>query len=144
MADWEVTIIPGGPQWCELFLILYRTPYSTKLKVNRTDAVTVCLFRILTIEQVLLDPRNIAKHLIVSTVLEYCDIRNTNSSMPPTTGSGRYTEILTGLPAAVVGCVDQSLFQHSGSLRCQLTYYAKLIRPLAVCIHKEGSNWCKV
>ena len=95
-ADWEVTIIPGGPQWCELFLILYRTPYSTKLKVNRTDAVTVCLFRILTIEQVLLNPGNIAKHLIVSTVLEYCDIRNTNSSMPPTTGSGRYTEIVTG------------------------------------------------
>jgi len=39
-ADWEVTITPGGPKWCELFLILYRTPYSTKLKVNKTDAVT--------------------------------------------------------------------------------------------------------
>jgi len=34
----------GGPKWCELFLILYRTPYSTNLKVNKTDLVTVCLF----------------------------------------------------------------------------------------------------
>ena len=37
--------MPGGPKWCELFLILYRTPYSTELKVNKTDAETVCLFR---------------------------------------------------------------------------------------------------
>ena len=38
----------GGPKWCELFLILYRTPYSTTLTVNKTDVVTVCLFRIYT------------------------------------------------------------------------------------------------
>jgi len=39
-ADCEVTIIPGGPQWCELLLIFYRTLYSTKIK-QKTDAVTV-------------------------------------------------------------------------------------------------------
>jgi len=52
-ADWEVTIMLGDPKWCELFLILYRTPYSTKLKVNKTDVVTMCLFRIFTFEQFL-------------------------------------------------------------------------------------------
>jgi len=36
-----------------------------------------------------------------------------------------------------------TLFQHSGPLSCQLTYYAKL-RSLAVCTHTEGSNLCKV
>jgi len=30
-----------------------------------------------------------------------------------------------------------------GPLSCQLTYYAK-VRPLAVCIHNEGSTLCKV
>jgi len=35
----------GSPKWCKLFLLLYCTPYSTKLKVNKTD-VTVCLLRI--------------------------------------------------------------------------------------------------
>jgi len=44
-ADWSVTIMPGRPKWSELFLILYRTPFSTELKVNKTDAVTVCLFK---------------------------------------------------------------------------------------------------
>ena len=48
--------MPGGPKSCEPFLILYRTPFSTKLKVNTTEAVTVCLFRILTIEQIILNP----------------------------------------------------------------------------------------
>ena len=60
----------GGPKWCELFLILYRTPFSTELKVNNTDAVTVCLFRIFTIEQIILNPVTVAKHLVVLTVLE--------------------------------------------------------------------------
>ena len=62
--------MPGGPKWCELFLILYRTPFSTELKVNKTDAVTVCLFRIFTIEQIILNPVTVAKHLVVLTVLE--------------------------------------------------------------------------
>jgi len=52
--------MPCGPKWCELFLILYRTPYSTKLKVNKTDAVTVCLFRIFTFEQIILSPITVA------------------------------------------------------------------------------------
>jgi len=60
----------GGPKWCELFLILYRTPFSTELKINKTDAVTVCLFRIFTIEQIILNPVTVAKHLVVLTVLE--------------------------------------------------------------------------
>ena len=46
----------GGPKWRELFLILYDTLSSTELKVNTTGAVTVCLFRILTIEQIILNP----------------------------------------------------------------------------------------
>ena len=61
--------MPGGPKWCELFLILYSTPYSTELKVNKTVAVTVCLFRIFTIEQIILNPVTVAKHLVVLTVL---------------------------------------------------------------------------
>jgi len=43
--------MPGGLKWCELFVILYRAPFSTESKVNKTDAITVCLFRIFTIEQ---------------------------------------------------------------------------------------------
>ena len=61
--------MPGGPKWCEIFLILYRTPFSTELKVNKTVAVTVCLFRIFTIEQIILNPVTVAKHLVVLTVL---------------------------------------------------------------------------
>ena len=55
----------------ELFPILYRTYFSTELKFNTTDAVTVCLFRIFTIEQIILNPVTVAKHLVVLTVLEY-------------------------------------------------------------------------
>ena len=62
--------MPGGPKWCELFLILYRTPFSTALKVNTTDAVTVCLLRIFAIKQIILNPVTVAKHLVVVTVLE--------------------------------------------------------------------------
>ena len=62
-ADWEVTIISGDPKWCELFLILYRTHYSTKLKVKEKDGVTFCLFRIFTVTA--------AKHLVILKVLEY-------------------------------------------------------------------------
>ena len=61
----------GGPKWCELFLIIYRTPFSTELKVNKTDAVTVCHFRIFTLRQNIINPLTVAKHLIVLTVLEY-------------------------------------------------------------------------
>ena len=57
----------GGPKWCELFVILYRAPFSTELKVNKT----VCLFRIFTFEQLFLNPVTVAKHLFVLTVLEY-------------------------------------------------------------------------
>jgi len=63
--------MPHSPKWCELFLILYSTLHSTKLKVNKTDVVTVCLFRILTFKQIILNPVTVAKHLIVLTVLEY-------------------------------------------------------------------------
>ena len=42
----------------------------TGLKANKTDAVTVCLFRIFTIEQIILNPVTVAKHLVVLTVLE--------------------------------------------------------------------------
>ena len=62
--------MPGGPKWCELFLILYRLPFSTELKVNTTDAVAVCLFRIFTIEQIIQNPVTVATHLVVLTVRE--------------------------------------------------------------------------
>jgi len=55
--------MPSGPKWCELFLILYSTPFSIELKVNQTDAVTVCLFRIFTIEQIILNPVTVANIL---------------------------------------------------------------------------------
>jgi len=48
--------MPGGPKWFERFLMLYPTPYSTKSKVNTTDAVTVCLFRIFTFEKIIPNP----------------------------------------------------------------------------------------
>ena len=54
--------MPDGPKWGELFLILYRT-----LFLNKTDAVIVCLIRILTIEQIILNPVPIAKHLVDSS-----------------------------------------------------------------------------
>ena len=61
--------MPFGPKWCELFLILYRTPYSTKLKVNKTDAVTVCLFRIFTFEQIILSPITVANQIELYTLI---------------------------------------------------------------------------
>ena len=61
--------MPDGPKWCELFLILYRTPYSTKLKVNKTDAVTVCLFRIFTFEQIILSPITVANQIELYTLI---------------------------------------------------------------------------
>jgi len=57
--------MPGDQSWGELFLILFRKTSSTELKVNKTDAETVCLFRILTIEQIILNPVTVAKHLVV-------------------------------------------------------------------------------
>ena len=36
----------------------------------KTDAVTVWLFRISTIEHIIINPVNVAKHLVVLTVLE--------------------------------------------------------------------------
>ena len=50
---------------------LYYSAHLTLLKVNKTDAVTVCLFRIFTFEQIILNPVTDAKHLVVLTVLEY-------------------------------------------------------------------------
>ena len=133
-ADWEVTILPGGPKWCELCLILYRTPFSTEIKVNKTDAVTVCLLRIFTVEQIILNPVTVAKHLVVLTVLEDSFV----VSFVKTTAHRNQQ-----LERALYSNSDLPLFQHSGPLSCPPTYYVKL-RPLAGCIHKEGSNVCKV
>ena len=82
-ADWEVTIMPGGPKWCELFLILYCTPYST----NNTDVITVCLFRIFTFEQIILNPVTIAKQLVI---IYMCGDFRQKKPCPsqPTTGAG--------------------------------------------------------
>ena len=120
----------GGLKWCELCLILYRTPFSTALKVNTTDAVTVCLFRIFTVEQIILNPVTVAKHLFCFDSFRRfmcCDFRKNKVSSQTNTAAGHNAGS------------DRSLFQHS----CQLANYAKL-RPLAVCIHKEESNLCKV
>ena len=86
----------GGPKWCELFLILYCTHFSTELKVNKTDAVTVCLFRIFTIKQIVLNPVTVAKHLVVLTVLEdSCVVIFAKSQQ--NTAPGHYAGIVTGL-----------------------------------------------
>ena len=80
----------GGPKWCELFLIIYRTPYSTKLKVNKTDAVTVCLFRIFTLRQIIKTP-NFCKTFDCfdsSRIFMRCDFRRKNRSTQPTTAAG--------------------------------------------------------
>ena len=45
--DCEINRMSVGPKLCELVLILYLTPYSTQLNVNKTDVVTFCLFTIL-------------------------------------------------------------------------------------------------
>ena len=79
-----------GPKWCELFLILYRTHSSTELTVNQTDAVTVCLFRIFTIEQIILNPVTVANHLIVfdsSRRFMCCGFCKNNGSLQPTTAA---------------------------------------------------------
>ena len=76
--------MPGDPKWCELFLIIYRTPYSTKLKVNKTDAVTVSF-------QNLYSPADYHKHLIDLTVLEYSCVvifEKKPGSSQPTTAAG--------------------------------------------------------
>ena len=54
--------MPGGPKWYELFLILYRTPYSTKIKVNITDVVTMS-FKNLYFRVDYPKPVTVAKHL---------------------------------------------------------------------------------
>ena len=69
----------GGPKWCELFIILYRTQRYR-------------LFRIFTFEQILLTPIIFAKHWVVMTVLEYsCVVIFATNNW-----RGRYTEIVTG------------------------------------------------
>ena len=83
----------GGPKWYELFRMLYRTvaPYSTQLKVNKTDIVTVSLFRIFTFEQIILNPVTVAKHLGVLIVLEHSCVvifAKKPSSTKPTTAAG--------------------------------------------------------
>ena len=95
-ADWQVTIMSGGPKWYELFLILYRTPFSSELKVNKTDAVTVCLFRILTFEQIILNPGTVAKHLVILTVLKHSCVVICASCQPNTAAgeSAAHTNIL--------------------------------------------------
>jgi len=84
--------MPGSSNWCELFLILYCTPYSTTLKVKKTDVVKVCLFRIFTFEQIILNPVTVAKHLVVLTVLEYSCVvifaHTKSGSSQPTTAAG--------------------------------------------------------
>jgi len=45
--------------------------FSNELQVHLTDAVTVCLLRIFTFEQIILNTVTVAKHLVVLTVLKY-------------------------------------------------------------------------
>ena len=101
-VNWDVTILPGGPKWCELFLILYHTPYYTQLKVNKTDVVTV-IFRIFTFQEIILNPVTVAKHLVVLIVIVYsCAVifaktkSNAQRLIATNNCSGRYTEIVTG------------------------------------------------
>ena len=96
--------MPGGPKWCELFLILYCTPLFTELKVNKTDVVTVYLFRILTIEQIILNPVTVAKHLVILTVQDdSCVVIFAKKRRIATKYcSGRYSEMVTGRYFSIV------------------------------------------
>ena len=65
--------MPGAARSCVNYFLYYTAkPCSTELKVNTTNAVTVCLFRIFTNEQINLQPvtHTVAKHSVVWTVLE--------------------------------------------------------------------------
>ena len=85
----------------ELFLILYRTYFSTELKFNTTAAVTVCLFRIFTIEQIL-NTVTVAKHLVVLTVLEDSCVVIFAKTTAHRNSSGDYSEIVTGRYFSIV------------------------------------------
>ena len=74
--------MPGGPKWCERVLILYRTPYCTQIKVNKTFVVTVCRFRIFNFEQ-------------------FCKTK-TNRFIATNNCSGRYSEIVSGRYFSIV------------------------------------------
>ena len=85
----------------ELFPILYRTYFSTELKFNTTDAVTVCLFRIFTIEQIL-NTVTVAKHLVVLTVLEDSCVVIFAKTTAHRSSSGDNSEIVTGRYFSIV------------------------------------------
>ena len=96
----SITLMPGGPKWCELFLKLYRTPYSTELTVTKTDIVTVCL-----------KPVTVATHLVVLTVLEYSCVVIFARKMAHRNQQLQRATILK-------------------TLSCQLMYYAKFLLQL--------------
>ena len=82
--------MPGGPKWCEQFLILYRTPYSTKLKVDKTDVVSVCLFGVY-FRADYPKPRHCCKCtfgcFVSSRIFMCCDFSTMNGSSQPTTAA---------------------------------------------------------
>ena len=85
------------------------------IKSITTVAVTVCRFRIFTIEQIILNPVTVVKHFVVFTVLE-----------------DSYVVIFAKTTAhrnQILQRATMLVFQYSGPLRCQLTYYAKLRPP---------------
>jgi len=91
--------MPGGSKWCELFLILYRTHFSTELNINKTDA---CLFNIFTIDQITLNTVTVAKHLVIFTVLEYSCVVIFAKTTAHRSNSGDYSEIVTGRYFSIV------------------------------------------
>ena len=89
-----------------------------------------------------------------------CDFRKHKRLNATKYCSGRYIQIVTGyyhygihfmskrqcifnVDSGDHGNKETSFGIRILTLSCQLTYYAKL-RPLAVCMHKEGSTLCKV
>ena len=91
--------MPGGPMWCELFLILYCTPLFTELKVNKTDA---CLFNIFTIDQIIQNTVTVAKHLVIFTVLEDSCVEIFAKTTAHRSNSGDYSEKVTGRYFSIV------------------------------------------
>ena len=68
--------MPSGPKWCELILILYRTPFSTELNVNKADYPKL---------------RHCCKTFgcfETSRRFMRCDFRKNNGSSQPTTAAG--------------------------------------------------------
>ena len=118
--------------WTISYIIPHILLFKIKSKYTRCHN---SFLRIFTFEQIILNHITVAKHLVVLTVLDYSCVVIFAKKSP----AHRNQQ----LQRVIYWNSDRSPFQYSRPLSCQLTYHTKL-RPLAVCIHKDGSNLCEV